>query len=184
VHPSAAGDTLRLALPSAVRDNAQVRNRLSGSAMSRAGTDEEVGTDASWRQFFGSLVCAALLLPWFFGIDRLPRDAGDAASLAIFLGLCWLITWRAWPAVEIAWETFASPEARRAYLPTWPHALGALGLGVGFLLAPALFQLPLSTSIEFDPAVLARRLLVNALIFYIAWPALVVGWRRLRTGNL
>lgn len=151
--------------------------------MSRADPDEESGMDASWRRFFGSLVCAALLLPWVFGIDRLPRDADDAASFALFLGICWFIAWRAWPAVAITWEFLASPEVKRAYAPTWPHVLRAFGLGLGLLLAPALFLLTMSSNIEVDLGDLARTLLVYTLIFYIAWPAIVVRWRRLRASN-
>lgn len=140
--------------------------------------------DASWRQFIGLLVCAALLLPWLFGIDRLPSDADDAASFALFLGICWLIAWRAWPAVEIAWEFFAAPEVKRAYRPTWSHVLGAVGLSLGLLLAPALFLLTLSRNIEADLGGMVRQGLLYALVFYIAWPAIVVRWRRLRAANL
>ena len=151
--------------------------------MSRAGADEEGGKDASWRRFFGSLVCAALLLPWLFGIDRLPRDADDAASVALFLGICWIIAWRAWPAVEIAWEFFTSPAAKRAYAPMWPHVLGALSLGLALAFATAIPLLLAGRESDVDPGARARGSLLFALIFYIAWPAIVAPWRRLRMQN-
>jgi hypothetical protein len=145
----------------------------------------EVGVDPLWRRLIGSLVCAAFILPWMFGIDRLPSDADDAASFAIFLGICWLIAWRAWPAVEITWEFFTSPEARHAYRPTWSHVLGAFGLGMGLILALAfLASLPLvmaGRNPDVEPGTLIRGMLQFTLVFYVFWPAIVVRWRRVRT---
>jgi hypothetical protein len=122
-----------------------------------------------------------LILLWVFGLDDLTRDSGDVANFTIVLTVIWLITWRAWPAVEITWEFFTSPAAKRAYRPTWSHVLGALGLGLGLTLLPALFLLTVSRNIEANLGGLGLRLLLYSLGFYIAWPAMVVRWRRLRT---
>ncbi len=143
----------------------------------------EVGLDASWRRFLGSLGYAVLLLHWQIGIDRLNWDANDVTVFLVVMGICWLITWRAWPAVEITWNFFTSPEAKRAYRPTWSHVLGALGLSLGLGLMFALLLLIAGRGSDVDPGGLGRGVLLFALIFYIAWPAIVVRWRRLRIQN-
>ena len=141
----------------------------------------EGGMDASWRHFFGSLGCALLLLNWLLGIDRLTWDPNDVTIFLIILGICWLITWRAWPAVEIAWEFFASPAAKRAYRPTWPHVLGAFGLSLGIALASALPLLMAGRGDDVDFGARSGGVLLLALILYIVWPVIAMTWRRLRT---
>ena len=137
--------------------------------------------DASWRQFFGSLACALLLLNWLVGIDRLTWDPNDVTIFLVILGICWLIAWRAWPAVEITWEFFASPEVKRASAPTWPHVLGALCLGLALAFATAIPLLLAGREGDVDLGARSGGVLLFGLIFYIAWPAIVVKWRRVRT---
>jgi hypothetical protein len=137
--------------------------------------------DASWRQFLGSLASAVLLLHWQIGLDRLTWDPNDAMVILVILGICWLITWRAWPAVEITWDFFTSPEAKRAYRPTWPQVLGALGLGLVLAVATAIPLLLAGRESDVDFGARAQGGLLVALIFFIAWPALVVRWRQART---
>jgi hypothetical protein len=136
--------------------------------------------DAAWQQLFGSLGCAVLLLHWQIGLDRLTWDPNDVMIFLVVLGICWLITWRAWPAVEIAWKILASPEVKRAYRPTWPHVLGALGVSVGLGVLTAFPLLMAGRDSDVDFGGLAGGVLLFALVFYIAWPALVGRWRRMR----
>lgn len=133
-----------------------------------------------WRRIVGSLGIAVLILNWMFGADNLTRDFSDVANGSIVLAVIWLITYRAWPALEITWDFFTSPEAKRAYRPTWPHVLGAFGLSLGVQLFLVLFALTLSRNIEVDPWALLRTVLIDAVIAYIAWPAVVMKWRHWR----
>ena len=102
---------------------------------------------------------------------------------SVIPGICWLIAWRAWSAVEIIWEFSTSPEVKRAYAPTWPHVLGALCLGLALAFAPAIPLLLAGRESDVDLGARARGGLLFALIFSIAWPAIVVRCRRLRMQN-
>ena len=121
-----------------------------------------------------------LLLHWQFGIDRLAWESNDLATLGVVLAMCWLITWRAWPALEITRAFLISPEAGLAYRPTWPHVLGALGLGLVWPVATAIPLLLADRASDVDFGARTRGGLLLALICYIVWPALVIKWRQVR----
>lgn len=54
-----------------------------------------------WRRIVGSLGFAVLVLVWMFDIDGLTRDSSDVANVSIVLTIIWIVTYRAWPALQI-----------------------------------------------------------------------------------
>jgi hypothetical protein len=70
--------------------------------------------------------------------------------------------------VVIGSEFFTSPEARRAYRPTSPHVLEALGLGLALAFVTAIPLLLAGSESGVDLGARARGGLPFALILYIA----------------
>ncbi len=127
----------------------------------------------------GSLVVALLLLFVMFGARGWIGEPGGVWGAAVLMAIVGLIVYRVWPTYGYLREFFTMPEAKRAYRPTWPHVIGAIGISLGVHLLFVLFLLTISRDIIINYGGWLRSMVIFAALAYLSWPAIVVKWRRM-----
>jgi len=90
------------------------------------------------------------------------------------------MVFRAWPALEMVWDGRRLSSGRHPLEPTWPRAVGAVGIGLFSVLLMYLGERLVSSSVEVNAWGIVHDLFVFSVIGYFIWPGVSAWLLRLR----